>query len=174
MWNRAAETISRADLQELQLARLKKTLTDVYASVPTIARRMDDCGFGQKQIDGMSLQDLKHLPFTRKTDLRENYPFGLFARPMDDIVRLHASSGTKGKPTVVGYTRNDIETWAEACARSLAAACADPFRATAELIRLTLKAARTSFTPRSIAQWFRNKLAWLFRLGGGGPRRVVA
>lgn len=126
MWNRAAETISRADLQELQLARLKKTLTDVYASVPTIARRMDDCGFGQKQIDGMSLQDLKHLPFTRKTDLRENYPFGLFARPMDDIVRLHASSGTKGKPTVVGYTHNDIETWAEACARSLAAASARP------------------------------------------------
>lgn len=126
MWNRAAETISRQDLQALQLDRLKKTLKDVYASVPTIARRMDDCGFGPARIDKMILEDLKHLPFTRKTDLRENYPFGLFARPMDDIVRLHASSGTKGKPTVVGYTRNDIETWAEACARSLAAASAVP------------------------------------------------
>ncbi|MBS1998803.1 MAG: phenylacetate--CoA ligase, partial [Cyanobacteria bacterium SZAS LIN-2] len=122
MWNRQLETMARADLQALQLARLKEVLTRVYNNVPVLKERFEAAGIGLKQIEKMaSVNELANLPFMKKTDLRENYPFGLFASPMNQVARLHASSGTKGKPTVVGYTKNDISNWAEACARSLAA-----------------------------------------------------
>jgi phenylacetate-CoA ligase len=127
MWNPAAETIGRTQLEALQLARLKETLQNVYFNVPALKERMDQAKFGPDKIEAMkSVKDLKHVPFTKKTDLRENYPFGLFAKPLNEVNRLHCSSGTKGKPTVVGYTKNDIATWAEACARSLGAASAHP------------------------------------------------
>jgi len=127
MWNRKLETMGRADIQSLQLARLKEVLTRVYNNVPVLKERLSSAGIGLSQIEKMaSVDELANVPFMKKTDLRENYPFGLFAEPMSGVVRLHASSGTKGKPTVVGYTKNDIENWADACARSLAAGGVKP------------------------------------------------
>ncbi len=121
MWNRAIESIDRAGLEALQLKRLKATLLDVFHNVPLLKERFTACGVTASSIEAMkSVAELSRLPFMKKSDLRDNYPFGLFARPLKDVNRLHASSGTKGKPTVVGYTRGDIETWAEACARALA------------------------------------------------------
>ncbi len=121
MWNRAIESIDRASLEALQLKRLKATMLDVYHNVPLLKERFTASGVTADSIEAMkSVADLARLPFMKKSDLRDNYPFGLFARPLKDVNRLHASSGTKGKPTVVGYTKTDIETWAEACARSLA------------------------------------------------------
>ncbi len=127
MWNRKLETLDRAELQSLQLVRLKEVLARVYHNVPVLKQRFDQAAIGPDQIAKMaSVADLANLPFMKKTDLRENYPFGLFAVPQNQVARLHASSGTKGKPTVVGYTKNDISTWAEACARSLGAAGVRP------------------------------------------------
>jgi len=114
------ETLPREALEALQLKRLVATAKRVYARVPFYKKTFD--GAGIKPADIKSLKDLRRLPFTNKIDLRDNYPFGLFAVPMEQVVRIHASSGTTGKPTVVGYTRRDINTWAELMARSLAAA----------------------------------------------------
>ncbi len=113
------ETASRDELQALQLERLKQTLEHTYKNVPHYQRAWDAAGI--QPGDLKSLEDLRLFPLTTKADLRENYPFGMFAVPMDDIVRVHASSGTTGKPTVVGYTKQDIQTWAEVCARSIRA-----------------------------------------------------
>jgi len=113
------ETASRDELQALQLERLKQTLQHTYQNVPHYQRSWDAAGI--QPGDLKSLEDLRLFPLTTKADLRENYPFGMFAVPMDDIVRVHASSGTTGKPTVVGYTKQDIQTWAEVCARSIRA-----------------------------------------------------
>ena len=113
------ETASRDELQALQLERLKQTLQHTYRNVPHYQRSWDAAGI--QPGDLKSLEDLRLFPLTTKADLRENYPFGMFAVPMDDIVRVHASSGTTGKPTVVGYTKQDIQTWAEVCARSIRA-----------------------------------------------------
>ncbi len=124
IWNVPAETMPREELAALQLARLQALARRVYARVPFYRTAFDRAGVRPDQI--RSLDDLRRLPWTRKTDLRERYPFGLFAVPMDQVVRLHASSGTTGKPTVVGYTRADIATWAEVCARCLAASGARP------------------------------------------------
>ena len=119
MWNRRLETLDRVELQSLQLARLKEVLARVYNNVPVLKQRLDDNAIGLSQIEKMaSVADLANL--------RENYPFGLFALPLNQVTRLHASSGTKGKPTVVGYSKNDIANWAEACARSLGAAGVRP------------------------------------------------
>src|SRR5471030_1467194 len=108
MWNRKLETLDRAELQSLQLARLKEVLARVYNNVPVLKERLDGCGMGLIQIEKMaSVAEIAHLPFMKKTDLRENYPFGLFALPISKVARLHASSGTRGKPTVVGYSKND-------------------------------------------------------------------
>ncbi|ACX51335.1 Phenylacetate--CoA ligase [Ammonifex degensii KC4] len=112
---RRGETLPREELRELQLVRLKALLARVYERVPFYRRKMDEAGV--KPEDIRSLEDIRHLPFTTKEDLRENYPFGLFAVPLKDVVRLHASSGTTGKPTVVGYTRRDLNLWAELVAR---------------------------------------------------------
>jgi phenylacetate-CoA ligase len=114
------ETLPREALDALQLKRLVATAKRVYARVPFYKKTFDEAGI--KPSDIKSLRDLRRLPFTNKIDLRDNYPFGLFAVPMEQVVRIHASSGTTGKPTVVGYTRRDINTWAELMARSLAAA----------------------------------------------------
>jgi phenylacetate-CoA ligase len=111
------ETMPREELEALQLRRLKAMVEKVYYNVPFYQNRFNEMGIRPEQI--RSLDDLKHLPFTEKQDLRSNYPFGLFAVPRDNVVRVHASSGTTGKATVVGYTQRDVNTWAELMARSL-------------------------------------------------------
>lgn len=116
-WDRQHETMSRDNLAELQLKRLQATVERVYNNVPFYRQAFENKGILPRDIK--SLEDLRKLPFTVKTDLRDNYPFGLFAVPMEQVVRLHASSGTTGKPTVVGYTENDIDTWANLMARAL-------------------------------------------------------
>ena len=113
------ETMPREDLEAIILRRLKATIDRVYANVPFYRKKFDENHITPNDIQ--SLEDLKRIPFTTKEDLRDNYPFGMFAVPMDNVVRIHASSGTTGKPTAVGYTARDINTWAELMARSLAA-----------------------------------------------------
>lgn len=116
-WDREYETMSRNKLRELQLERLRSTLNRVYKNVPFYKQVMDDKKISP--LDIRSLDDLRKLPFTVKQDLRDNYPFDLFAVPMEEVIRVHASSGTTGKPTVVGYTKNDINTWSNLMARAL-------------------------------------------------------
>jgi len=123
IWNDDFETLPREAIEALQLKRLQQTVARVQATVPFYREHFARAGVSVDQI--RSLQDLRRLPFTLKQDLRDNYPYGLFAVPLEQIVRIHASSGTTGKPTVVGYTRRDIETWSELMARSFAAAGAD-------------------------------------------------
>ena len=118
------ETARPAALRALQLERLQWTLQHAYDDVPHYRRKFDAAGV--KPGDCRSLEDLARFPFTTKADLRDTYPFGMFAVPMDRIVRIHASSGTTGKPTVVGYTAKDIDTWAQLMARSIRAAGARP------------------------------------------------
>jgi phenylacetate-CoA ligase len=113
------ETASRDEIAGLQLQRLKMTLTRVYAHVPHYRKAFDDEGVHPGDLK--SLEDLAKFPFTTKKDLRDNYPFGMFAVPREQVVRIHASSGTTGKPTVVGYTKIDIENWANLVARSIRA-----------------------------------------------------
>ncbi len=114
------ETASRDELQALQLQRLKKTLQHAYQNVPHYRAAFDAAGVHPDDLS--TLADLAKFPFTGKQDLRANYPFGMFAVPREQVSRIHASSGTTGKPTVVGYTKNDIETWANLVARSIRAA----------------------------------------------------
>jgi phenylacetate-CoA ligase len=118
------ETWDRYRLDELKLDRLRSTVGRLYEKVPFYKKKLDDAGF--KQGDLKSLSDLERLPFTSKDDLRENYPFGLFAVPMRDIVRIHASSGTTGQSTVVGYTSGDISVWADLVARTIVAVGGTP------------------------------------------------
>jgi phenylacetate-CoA ligase len=125
LWNRDAETMPRQRLQALQLERLRATITRLLDSVPPIQARLNAAGIRSAD-DIASLDDLARLPFTHKTDLREHYPFGLVAVPRDQVVRIHASSGTRGKPTVVGYTRADLGVWSEVMARTLAMAGVEP------------------------------------------------
>jgi phenylacetate-CoA ligase len=123
-WQPEYETMDREKIRELQLERLKKTAASVYNNVPFYRRT-----FSENQImpdDIKSLDDAARLPFTRKPDLRDNYPFGLFAVPKNEVVRIHASSGTSGKPTVVGYTANDLDMWADMMARDLVMAGVGP------------------------------------------------
>ncbi|MBW1988219.1 MAG: phenylacetate--CoA ligase [Deltaproteobacteria bacterium] len=119
IFNMEFETLPREALEAIQLRRLSANLERVYATVPFYRKKFDEAGF--KPGDLKSLEDLSKLPFTTKQDLRDNYPFGMFAVPMDNVVRIHASSGTTGQPTVVGYTARDVQNWAELMARSLAA-----------------------------------------------------
>ena len=114
------ETASRDELQALQLKRLQWTLRHAYDHVPHYRAAFEAMRFHPNDVRALS--DLARLPFTTKKELREHYPFGMFAVPRDQIVRIHASSGTTGKPTVVGYTRGDIEVWASVMARSIRAA----------------------------------------------------
>lgn len=114
-WNEKYECMEREELQELQLERLKQTIDRVYHNVSHYRKAMQEAGVEPGDIK--SLEDLTRLPFTSKQDLRDNYPYGLFAVPLSQIARIHSSSGTTGKPTVVGYTRQDINNWAEIMAR---------------------------------------------------------
>jgi phenylacetate-CoA ligase len=115
--------MDRNGISQIQSERLRETVERVYFNVPYYRQKMQEAGLGPESIH--SIRDLSRLPFTTKNDLRDNYPFGLFAVPMSEIVRVHASSGTTGKPTVVGYTRNDISTWSEVMARTLTSAGAN-------------------------------------------------
>jgi phenylacetate-CoA ligase len=114
-WQPKLEMMTRPELEDLQLRRLRSTVEAVYKNVPFYHEKMQQAGISPQDIQ--SLKDLEKLPTTRKANLRENYPFGLFAVPRDHVVRVHASSGTTGKPTVVGYTAKDIETWSDMMAR---------------------------------------------------------
>ena len=124
IWNQAMETMPRPEIEKLQSERLQQLVGRVYERVPFYRQQLDTAGL--KPDDIKSVKDLPRLPFTRKGDLRNNYPFGLFAVPLAEVLRVHASSGTTGKPTVVGYTRNDLQMWAEVCARCLALSGAQP------------------------------------------------
>lgn len=120
IWNETKECMSRDEMSALQSARLVKLVNRVYHNVEFYRKKMQELGIEPGDIRG--IEDLTKLPYTTKNDLRDNYPFGLFAVPQSEIVRIHASSGTTGKATVVGYTRRDIENWQECVARVLAQA----------------------------------------------------
>ncbi|MDI6693091.1 MAG: phenylacetate--CoA ligase [Anaerosomatales bacterium] len=124
MYQPEFEAMGRSELEALQVERLKATLERVYAAVPLYKRKFDEAGI--KPSDVTSLDDLPKLPFTLKDDLRAAYPYGMFAAPLRDIVRVHASSGTTGQITVVGYTRGDVDRWADLMARTLVSAGATP------------------------------------------------
>ena len=119
IWNETMECMSREELRKLQSIRLKKVVERVYHNTTFYRKKMQEAGITPDDIN--SIEDIVKLPFTVKQDLRDNYPFGLMASPMSEIVRLHASSGTTGKPIVVGYTRGDLTVWSEAVARCLTA-----------------------------------------------------
>ncbi|MDP2211696.1 MAG: phenylacetate--CoA ligase [Candidatus Aquicultor sp.] len=123
IWNPEYEAIEREKLRELQLKRLQALVKWVYSEVPFYKDKFDDTGV--KPSDIRDLEDIERLPFTVKNDLRDTYPFGMFAVPMEKVVRVHSSSGTTGKPIVVGYTRADINTWSELTARVAVAGGAD-------------------------------------------------
>lgn len=120
IWDRQGECLDRKALQEIQLERLKWTLDRVYNKVPYYRKAFDEAGV--KPQDLRSLKDIEKFPFTTKTTLRDNYPYGLFASPLKEVTRIHASSGTTGKPIVVGYTKNDLETWTNLVARIISMA----------------------------------------------------
>ena len=109
------ETLSRTEIEEIQTQKLRKTVAYVYDKVPYYRAKMEQAGL--KPADIQTLGDLCRLPFTTKSDMRDTYPFGMFAVPKNELVRIHASSGTTGKPTVVGYTQNDLNMWSECVAR---------------------------------------------------------
>lgn len=123
IWNKEAECMSREDKESLQLERLKEIVSTAYEKVPYYQERFKKAGIRPEDIQ--SLGDLEKLPFTTKTDLRDAYPFGMFAVPEEDIVEVHTSSGTTGKPTVSGYTKKDLEIWGEVMARALNMALAE-------------------------------------------------
>ncbi|MDR2936537.1 MAG: phenylacetate--CoA ligase [Rikenellaceae bacterium] len=119
IWNETAECRSREEMRRLQGERLRETVERVYHNTPFYRRKMQEMGLMPDDIE--TIDDIVKLPFTTKQDLRDNYPYGLFAVPMSEIIRLHASSGTTGNPTVVGYTRHDLSVWSEMIARCLSA-----------------------------------------------------
>ena len=120
IWNKEAECMTQEQKEKLQLERLQKVVKRAYENVPYYKKRFDEVGIKPKDIK--TLKDIEKLPFTSKSDLRDAYPFGMFAVPEDDIVEVHTSSGTTGKPTVSGYTKKDIEIWGEVMARAIAMA----------------------------------------------------
>ena len=120
IWNKSRECLNREDMRSLQGELLRELVERVYYNVPFYREKMQKAGLQPDDIKG--IDDLHRLPFTTKSDLRDNYPFGLFAVPMTEIIRLHASSGTTGKATVVGYTRKDLNTWSEVVARTMSCA----------------------------------------------------
>ena len=119
IWNESIECMDRESLRKIQSIRLKKIVDYVYHNTPFYRKKMQEMGITPDDIN--SIDDIVKLPFTTKHDLRDNYPFGLCAVPMSQIVRIHASSGTTGKPTVVGYTRKDLSSWAECISRAFTA-----------------------------------------------------
>ena len=119
-WQEEIETMDRADLERLQLARLKNIVDYCYNRVPFYKKRLDEAGITADKITALS--DIQYIPYTTKDDIRDTYPFGLFAVDKKDIVRIHASSGTTGNPTVVGYTKNDLKMWTDCVSRIVVAA----------------------------------------------------
>ena len=119
-WNKPAETMAREEMANVQAGRLKEIVARLYRQQPFYRSKMQTEGMLSEDI--VTLSDIEKLPFTTKQDMRDNYPYGLFAVPMSEIVRIHASSGTTGRPTVVGYTKRDIGIWSEVAARSLVSA----------------------------------------------------
>ena len=119
-FDKDAETMARSEIEKIQLEKLKKTAVYCYENVKLYKDKFDKVGFDPYKIKALS--DIRYIPFTTKEDFRDNYPFGMFAVPMKKIVRMHASSGTTGKPTVVGYTKNDLDMWSDCMARIVAAA----------------------------------------------------
>ena len=119
-YDRQIETADREQLRQVQLARLQKQVRFTYENVPHYKQKLDNAGFHPDDLQ--TLEDIRHIPFSTKADMRDNYPYGLFAVPMKRIVRIHASSGTTGKPTVVGYTREDLDMWSRCIARLAVAA----------------------------------------------------
>ena len=119
IWNETMECMDREQLREIQSSRLKKMAEYVYHNTPFYRKKFQEMGLEPGDIK--SIDDITKLPFTNKLDLRDNYPFGLAAVPMSQIVRIHASSGTTGKPVVVLYTRKDLAMWAEAISRAFTA-----------------------------------------------------
>ena len=117
IWNEKIECASREEMAAIQSENLIKTVQRIYHNIPSYRAKMQEKGLVPGDIK--SVDDLSKLPFTNKSDLRDNYPFGMFSVPMSEIVRVHASSGTTGKPTVVGYTRNDLQMWSEVVTRAL-------------------------------------------------------
>lgn len=118
-WDKEKECMDREELRQLQLERLQSTIHRVYKNVPFYRKKFDELGIDPD--DFGNLEDIRRLPFTTKDDLRNNYPYGLFAVPLREVVRIHASSGTTGMSTVVGYTKNDLKTWSDLVARILVA-----------------------------------------------------
>ena len=116
IWNESKECMSRDEMHVLQSARLVKMVERVYYNVPFYRKKMQEMGLELGDVKG--IEDITKLPFTTKSDLRDNYPFGLLAVPRSEIVRVHASSGTTGKATVVAYTRKDLDLWSECVARA--------------------------------------------------------
>ena len=116
-WNEKIECMSREELEELQLKKLQKTVKLAFNKIPYYNKKYTSCGVFPEDIE--TLKDIEKLPFITKDDLRESYPYGLFAVDMKDIKEIHSSSGTTGKPVVSGYTRKDLDTWAETTARGL-------------------------------------------------------
>ncbi|MEM2030695.1 MAG: phenylacetate--CoA ligase, partial [Archaeoglobaceae archaeon] len=116
-WNPSIERMPKKDLEKIQEKKLRALVSNAYNYSRFYRKRFDELGI--KPEDVKSLDDVQKLPFTKKSDLRENYPFGMFAVPLSQIVRFHASSGTTGKPTLVGYTENDVKVWAESLCRGL-------------------------------------------------------
>ena len=119
IWNKKIECMSRDEMHELQSEKLRKIVLHAYNNSPFYKKRFDEHGVRPEDIN--SIDDIVKLPFTVKQDLRDNYPFGMMCVPMTDILRLHASSGTTGKPIVVGYVQKDLDNWSEAVARCLTA-----------------------------------------------------
>ncbi|MEJ6950094.1 phenylacetate--CoA ligase family protein [Natronospora cellulosivora (SeqCode)] len=120
IWNEDFECISRKEMEKVQLEKLKNIVDYAYNNVPFYRNRFDDISLKPRHIE--TLSDIEKIPFTRKEDLRDNYPYDLFAKPLDKIIRVHASSGTTGKPIVVGYTKKDMDIWTECVARLIVAA----------------------------------------------------
>ncbi|MCX8132132.1 MAG: phenylacetate--CoA ligase [Clostridia bacterium] len=120
IWNKGAECLNRKDMEALQLERLRDVVKRAYENVPFYKNKFDEIGLKPEHIQ--TLSDIEKIPYTTKNDLRDNYPYSLFAVPMKKIVRLHASSGTTGKPIVVGYTKKDMDDWSEGVARLIVAA----------------------------------------------------
>ena len=120
MWQKDMETMGRREIEALQLERLQWSIRYSYDNVGFYRKKLDDCGIKPEKIKALS--DIQYLPFTTKDDLKNNYPFGMFAQPRKNLVRVHGSSGTTGKPTIVGYTRNDLNTWTDLVARVVTAA----------------------------------------------------
>ncbi|MDR0900560.1 MAG: phenylacetate--CoA ligase [Methanobrevibacter sp.] len=117
VWNEKAECMSREEKEKLQIKLLKEAIEKAYNNVPFYKKRFDEAGVGPEDLQ--SLEDIEKFPFTTKADLRETYPFGMFAVPEDEIVEIHSTSGTTGKPTVSGYTKKDLDIWAEVTARAI-------------------------------------------------------